>query len=242
LLPVVIYANNLLMAKITHYLSKDISQIDYSIFSVNMFKSLTIHRLFFMVIFISLFVYLSININDFILKMNNLGSSSSGNVSGHFGPGGNNVNPGGPRGNPGPVGNVGINTSSVDSGFGVNADENPGSRPVDNTAPNLDRIKAKVEWRANNIVHRPVPIFSKVYDNNFDCNFTRDEIVFLSQKIREHGLENSKPFTVLTWKKGEFEGLDRVVRLKKGAINPTTTNTLPVLPSKEFKIFLNSLI
>jgi len=228
MLPFMIYINNILISKFFNYFtlaSHNKSEINYSIFSRNMVNSITLTRLFVLIGFISLFAFLPININDFVLKMNN--PSSGGNhgwnpvPDGNSGPSGNIGPEGNPGGNPGPGGFYGEST-----GLGAN----PGT--------SWDTIKIKIAARADNIAHRQISIYSTLNNNN---DLTRDEIVLLADKIRANGLENSRPFALLEWKKGEYKGLFRAVQLLKGAQHPTTTNTMPVKATGEFTRFLDLL-
>lgn len=279
MLPFIIYINNILYINITNYLSKNINHINYSIFSINMFKSITFSRLFIMISFISLFAFLSINIQDFILRMDNPGSGGNtggnpggGNSGGNPGPVWNPINIGGSSGgnsggNTGPETNSGSGGSSsspsvqgniVGNPYNTNDQENTEGNsyaPMDqentganslvnvarNPAPDLDIIKAKVRWRANNIIHRNAPIYKLVPDNQFDCNLTQDEINFLNQKVIDRGLNNTRPFALLKLKGGVNEGTYRIVRLRKNETYPTPTNTCPVRATAEFRRFLDTL-
>ena len=247
LLPFMLYINNILASKITNYFTGNVSKIDYSLFSLNMFKSITLPRLFVMSGFICLFASISVNINDFILKMNNPSTGSNSMLGGYQG---GNSGPGpswntGPGGNPPPGGNQGPSGNHIPSGnqgSSINPIPSTNTGQVVNTQPTLDSIKTKVLCRADKIPYRSIPLFSQIKNSRYDCNFTKDEIIFLTDKVKEYGLENSLPFSVLRFKKGEFSGIERVVRFEKGATeNPSTSNTGPVRASVEFVNFLNKL-
>ena len=60
----------------------------------------------------------------------------------------------------------------------------------------LATIQAKVQWRWEN-GYRSTALFSIVPVNNFNSNFTLEEITFLSNKVRNLGLDNTRPFGVL---------------------------------------------
>lgn len=250
LLPYMLYINNIIASRITNYFIEN-RNLDYSLFSLNMFNSITLSRLFVMSGFIWIFALLSVNIDDFLLKMNN--PATGGNPIPGVNPGGNPLpggNPGpmgnpGPGGNPLPGGNPGTGGQPIPGGnIGPvgNPVANVNAGPVVNPNLNLDSIKTKVLCRADNIAYRSLPLFSQIKNSRYDCNFTQDEIIFLTQKVREYGLENSRPFAVLRFKRGEFTGVERVVRFEKGATeNPTNSNTGPIRPSIEFINFLNKL-
>ena len=82
--------------------------------------------------------------------------------------------------------------------------------------------------------------FSRVTVRNFDSNITKDEITFLSNKVRDLGLNNSRPFGVLRWKDSDKKGLYRVIRLRDDQDYPNLRSS-DVRPSKEFREFLESL-
>jgi hypothetical protein len=103
----------------------------------------------------------------------------------------------------------------------------------------LAPIVAKVEWRWNN-GYRARGIFSRVPVGNFNSNFTHQEITFLSNKVRDLGLENTRPFGVLRWQDGDRRGLYRVVRLRDDQNYPDVHSS-DVRPSGEFRAFLDSL-
>jgi hypothetical protein len=172
------------------------------------------------ILFIVLFAPLVIDITDFILNMDNHGLGGNPGPAGNPNPG---VNPG-PAGNPGPGENPG-----------------PGGNPglAGNPAPDLATIQAKVQWRWDN-GFRSVALFSTVPVHNFNSNFTLDEITYLSNKVRNLGLENTKPFGVLKWVDGDRKGFYRVVRLRDDQQYPSVGSS-PVRPSGEFRAFLDSL-
>jgi hypothetical protein len=62
----------------------------------------------------------------------------------------------------------------------------------------------------------------------------------LSNKVRDLGLENTKPFGVLRWQDGNRRGLYRVVRLRNDQEYPNVQSS-DVRPSHEFRAFLDSL-
>lgn len=168
------------------------------------------------------------------------GTSSWGGSFGTFGPSGNS----GPNGNPGPQNNSGIvghpgSNRDTESEFESNNRSifnpiprsiptpipNPNPHPTlvrnPNAHPNLGTIFQKVMWRANYNDYRSVHIFTNVpVVNNYDCNFTGDEIAFLASRVVAHGLENSKPFAVLRYESGDLKGLYRIVRLRDGQTYP----------------------
>jgi len=136
LLPVMAYINNIILTNIIYFFTNNNSKIDYSLFSVNMFKSMTLSRLFFMVGFISIFT-LAVNIPDFWLKMDNPGPGGSSNIGGDPASIGN---PG--RGqNPGPGQNPG-------SGHVGNASTGPVRKTypdILNPEPDMNTIRAKIQ-------------------------------------------------------------------------------------------------
>jgi len=74
LLPFMVYINNIIISIIINYFTKDKYEISYNIFSKKMINSITLTRLFLMTGFIGFFAFLPVNMNDFILKMDNPGS------------------------------------------------------------------------------------------------------------------------------------------------------------------------
>jgi len=258
LLPFMLYINNIIIAKGTNYLSDNISRIDYSLFSINMLKSITLSRLFAMTGFICLFAFLSPNIDDFLLKMNN--PNTGGNNGG---------NPGsGPGSGPGPGPGPGSGWTSINLGgdhrgnlrwnprpvWNSATDVNPVNPEPTDTAPDvdpvntggnlhadLDTIKAKIRWRADHVIHRNAPIYRTIQNNDYDCNLTEDEIIFLNRKVEDLGLDNSRPFAVYQWQSGVNKGKSRIVRLQGNNSYPVAGNNCPVRATVEFKRFLNRL-
>ena len=74
LLPFMVYINNIIISIIINYFTKDKYEISYNIFSKKMINSITLTRLFLMTGFMGFFAFLPVNMNDFILKMDNPGS------------------------------------------------------------------------------------------------------------------------------------------------------------------------
>ena len=212
LLPFMVYINNIIISIFINFFTKDKYEISYNIFSTKMINSITLTRLFLMIGFIGFFAFLPVNMNDFILKMDNPGSGGK------------------------PVWNPGWSTG-WNTGPGGNS-QGGAMGPEGNLDPRWEIIKAKIAGRADNVAHRHISIYSTLNNNN---DLTRDEIVLLADKIRANGLDNSRPFALLEWKKGEYKGLFRAVQLLKDAQHPTTTNTMPVKATGEFKRFLDLL-
>ena len=180
------------------------------------------------ILFIVFFAPLILDLDSYILKMNYQGPGGNPNSGGNPGLNGNSgpgENPG-PPGNPGPGGNP-DRAGDSDSG-------------ILNPSPNLATITAKVEWRWNN-GYRSLGIFSPVpVGNYFNSNFTIQEITFLSNKVRDLGLDNTRPFGVLRWQDGDRRGIYRVVRLRNDQEYPDVRSS-DVRPSGEFRAFLDSL-
>jgi hypothetical protein len=104
----------------------------------------------------------------------------------------------------------------------------------------LATIRAKVEWRWNNgyrakAIISPVPV-----QGNFDSNITVEEMTFLSSKLANRGLDQTRPFGVFRYQDGEHRGFFRVVRIRDDENYPGPHSS-PVRPSVEFRAFLNSL-
>jgi len=74
LLPFMVYINNIIISIFINFFTKDKYEISYNIFSTKMINSITLTRLFLMIGFIGFFAFLPVNMNDFILKMDNPGS------------------------------------------------------------------------------------------------------------------------------------------------------------------------
>ena len=74
LLPFMVYINNIIISIFINFFTKDKYEISYNIFSTKMINSITLTRLFLMTGFIGFFAFLPVNMNDFILKMDNPGS------------------------------------------------------------------------------------------------------------------------------------------------------------------------
>jgi hypothetical protein len=174
-------------------------------------------------IFISIYIVL---FNSRPSSPNLGGNGGPSNQSGNGGPSGRGDN-GGPYdqgGNGGP------------SDHGVNNDVNDGGF----TGPNLDAIRAKLQWRWDN-GHRSTPVFSRIPVNGFDSNITNEEMTFLSNKVLFHGLDNSRPFAILRYTEGDRRGLFRVVLLRVNAERVSVATTTPVRPSVQFRAYLDSL-
>jgi hypothetical protein len=75
----------------------------------------------------------------------------------------------------------------------------------------------------------------------FDANYTAEEISYLSQKLIDRGLDNTKPFAIQRYSGGKHRGIYRVVRLLTGEDPDPTKRFTPVKPSVEFRAFLDTL-
>ena len=146
---------------------------------------------------------------------------------------GNNGGPSSQSSNGGPPGQGG---NGGPSDHGVNNDANDGGF----TGPNLNTIRAKIQWRWDN-GHRSTPVFSRVPVNGFDSNITNEEMTFLSNKVLFHGLDESRPFGILRYTEGDRRGLFRVVLLRVNAEHVSVATTTPVRPSVQFRAYLDSL-
>jgi hypothetical protein len=123
LFPFTVYINNIMISNIINYYTNR-CKTDYSLFSLNMFNSITLSNLFFMTCFISLFACLNIDLADYILKADNPGQGNPGGNPGPIEHPGPAENPG--PGNPGPVGN-------------------PVGNPAEIPEPNMETIRAKAQ-------------------------------------------------------------------------------------------------
>jgi len=174
------------------------------------------------ILYVTLYI---LKCNDYILLDNILLSSGEGNPLPPLGGdnplpymGGNNPLP--------PVGGGGLEHIAP----------NP---PLD--TPNLDTIKAKVQWRWDNF-YRSKCIFSDVpvLEGGFDSNITTPECTLLANIVQRLGLDQTRPFATLRWQDGDRRGLCRVVRLRDDQYYPDS-NSSPVRPSVEFRKFLDTL-
>lgn len=75
----------------------------------------------------------------------------------------------------------------------------------------------------------------------FDANYTTEEISYLSQKVVDRGLDNTKPFAIQRYLEGKHRGTYRVVRLLTGEDPDPAQRFTPVRPSAEFRAFLDTL-
>nr|YP_010121885.1 hypothetical protein KQ509_mgp13 [Monilinia fructicola]QRF72261.1 hypothetical protein [Monilinia fructicola] len=110
--------------------------------------------------------------------------------------------------------------------------------------PNMETIRAKAQWRWDN-GYRSKGLFTPVDigQDGFDSNYTGEEISYLSQKVLDRGLDNTRPFAIQRYVEGQHRGKYRVVRLVTGTHEHRDTELkfTPVRPSAEFRAFLDTL-